>query len=109
MVQAGQGSAQSMRIDATIRTFWMRPSWTTTCDVVVDVRARNAGDTEVWSGTLESHVETFVGWFTAEAFEEVARLTLDQLVQRAAEAFRSPEFASAMAAGTASPPAAAPR
>src|SRR5512144_1716242 len=39
LVQAGQVGAQSMRIDATIRTFWMRPSWTTTCDVAVDVRA----------------------------------------------------------------------
>ena len=79
-------------LEANVRRFWMRPSWTTTCDVVVETRLLSAGGKALWERTLEAHVDRFEGWFTTEAFERVARVALDQLAERATEAFASADF-----------------
>jgi hypothetical protein len=74
-------------LEASIRTFLIRPSWTTTCDIVVDLRLVDSLGTVRWQQTIESHVGRFEGWFTVEAFERVGRLGLDQFVHDAAAAF----------------------
>ena len=84
------------RVHATVRQFWIRPSWTTRCDIVLDVRVLGPGGQVRWERTLESHVDRFEGWFTVEAFERVATLGLDELVAQAAEAFGSTAFGAAL-------------
>ena len=86
-------------LGVTVRRFWMRPWWTTTCDIVLDARVLTPFGETIWQRTLESHVGKFEGWFTVEAFERVATLGLDDLVVKASEAFASTEFGAAIAAG----------
>ena len=95
--QSKRHAFASGALEATVRRLWIRPAWTTTCDVVIEVRLAGPGGRPLWERTLESHVDKFEGWFTAEAFERVARMALDQLVEQAAAAFGSSEFGAAIA------------
>ena len=85
-------------LEVTVRRFWIRPWWTTTCDIVLDLRVVTRTGHVTWEHTLESHVGKFEGWFTVEAFERVATLGLDDLVAKATEVFGSTEFGAAIAA-----------
>jgi hypothetical protein len=82
-------------LQASIHTFWVRPSWTTTCDIAVDLRVVDASGVARWQQTIESHVDRFEGWFTVEAFERVGRLCIDQFVEHAAAAFGAEGFGQA--------------
>jgi len=85
-------------LEVTVRQFWMRPWWTTTCDVALDVRVLGSAGQVRWEQALESHVGKFEGWFTVEAFERVATLCLDELVAQATAVFGSTQFGAAVAA-----------
>ena len=87
--------AAPVRLEGAIRAFWLRPSWTTRCDVGIELRLIGEGGSVAWANTVTAHAEKFVGWFGDEAFEEVVRMAMDELVRRAAAAFASPEFAAA--------------
>jgi hypothetical protein len=81
----------SLRLDGTIRTFWLTPSWTTRCDAAVELRLTDDGNLR-WSRTIVVNVDKLVGWFTNEAFEEVVLMAMDQLVSRAAAEFAALEL-----------------
>lgn len=81
----------SLRLDGTIRTFWLTPSWTTRCDAEVELRLIDDGNLR-WSRTIVVNVDKLVGWFTNEAFEEVVQMAMDQFVSRAAAEFAALEF-----------------
>jgi hypothetical protein len=98
LLVAGRAPVGSGVLEATVRRFWIRPRWTTTCDIAVDVRVLARTGQVRWERTLESRVGKFEGWFTVEAFERVATLGLDELVAKAAEAFASAQFGAAIAA-----------
>jgi hypothetical protein len=85
-------------LEVAVRRFWMQPWWTTTCDIVLNLRVVTQTGQVKWERTLESHVGKFEGWFTVEAFERVATLGLDELVAKATEVFGSSEFGAAIAA-----------
>lgn len=93
LMRSGHTTSESasLRLDGTIRTFWLTPSWTTRCDAAVELRLTDDGNLR-WSKTIFVSVEKFVGWFTDEAFEEVVRLAMDQLVSRAAAEFAALEL-----------------
>lgn len=84
-------------LEVSVRRFWLHPWWTTTFDIVLDIRVRSPTGGMKWQHTLESHVGRFEGWFTAEAFQRVATLGLDGLVANAAAVFASTEFGAAIA------------
>ena len=86
-----------LRLDATIRAFWLRPSWTTRCDAEIAVRLVDENGSVVWTKVVAAHADKFVGLFGDEAFENVVRLTMDALIGRAVVEFASPEFAAAVA------------
>lgn len=99
LARSPRRAMQDGLLEVTVRTFWIRPSWTTTCDVVADVRVRGPSGAVRWERTLAGHGEKFEGWFTTGAFERVARMALDQLGEIAAAAFASDEFGAALATG----------
>lgn len=98
LFDAGRAPIGGGMLEVTVRRFWMRPWWTTTCDIVLDVSVRTPTGQTMWEHTLESHVGKFEGWFTVEAFQRVATLGLDDLVAKATEVFASTEFGAASAA-----------
>jgi len=97
LLQSKRYPLESGFLEVKLRRFWMRPSWTTTCDVVIETRLLSAGGKALWERTLEGHADRFEGWFTTEAFERVARMALDQLAAKATEAFASADFGAAIA------------
>lgn len=88
--------AAPLRLEGAIRAFWLRPSWTTRCDVGIELRLIGEGGSVAWANTVTAHAEKFVGWFGDEAFEEVVRMAMDELVARTAAEFASPAFAAAV-------------
>jgi hypothetical protein len=97
LLQSKRYPLETGLLEVKVRKFWMRPSWTTTCDVVIETRLLSAGGKPLWERTLEGHVDKFEGWFTREAFERVARMALDQLTANATSAFGSADFGAAIA------------
>ena len=85
-----------LRVEATIRTFWLTPSWTTRCDTEVAVKLVDENGALVWTKVIAAHAARFVGLFDDEAFENVVRMTMDTLIKRAATEFASLEFAKAV-------------
>lgn len=85
-------------LEANVRRFWIQPSWTTTCELSVDLRLRDDRGAVLWQRTVDSRVDEFLGLSAVEGFERVARMALDQFVDQAAAAFASPAFAAAVSA-----------
>jgi hypothetical protein len=98
LASAGYGTTEpaALRLDGTIRSFWLTPSWSTRCDAEVELRLSDDSGALLWLLTIVVHVDQFVGWFTNDAFEAVVRLAMDQLVQQAAMEFTEPEFLAAV-------------
>lgn len=103
-LKSGLPSNSGTGLEATLRSFWITPSWTTTCDIVVELRLRDAAGVLQWQQTIASRVQVFEGNFAAEAFERVVRRGLDRLVEQAGAAFASPAFAAAAGADGERPP-----
>ena len=97
LLKTGQRSVDDGVVEAGVRAFWLRPSWTTTCDAGVELHVLGSDGKTRWETTLDVHVEKFEGWFSTEAFERVAGLALDQLADRAARSFASAAFRAAIA------------
>lgn len=88
--------AAALRLDGTIHSFWLTPSWSTRCDAEVELRLSDESGAVRWILTLVVHVDQFVGWFTNDALEAVLRLAMDQFVTQAAVEFTEPEFLAAV-------------
>lgn len=91
-LRSGGKAGPATVVEAVVRRFWIQASWTTSCEITVDLRGRDAGGVARGPVRLHSRLERFEGWFTAEAFEGVARSTLDRLGDEAAAALASPAF-----------------
>jgi hypothetical protein len=85
-----------LRLTGAIRTFWLRPSWTTRCDAEIALSLIDDNGSVVWTKVVAAQAEKFVGLFGDEAFENVVRMTIDALIGRATTEFSSPEFAAAV-------------
>jgi hypothetical protein len=96
--RAGYATANPapLRLDATIRAFWLRPSWTTRCDAEIDLRVVDDNGTVVWTRVVAARAEKVVGLFGDEAFENVVRMTMDALIGRTVAEFTSPEFTASV-------------
>jgi hypothetical protein len=93
--KSGRDLRTGLGLELTVRNFWMTPSWTTRCDLSVDLRLHDAAGAPLWQATLESQAEEFVGFYVVESFERVATMALDRFVDQAAGAFVSPAFVAA--------------
>jgi len=80
------------RLDATIRTFWIRPSWTTRCQIAIELKVTDAAGVTLWRKPVSAEIDKFIGWFSEHAFEEAIRTTLDQLLQSIEQELESDEF-----------------
>jgi len=85
-----------LRLEGTIRSFWLSPSWTTRCDAEIALRLIDENGSAVWTKVVVAHAEKFVGIFGDEAFENVVRIAVDDLIARAAAEFASSAFAAAV-------------
>jgi hypothetical protein len=98
LASAGYATTEpaALRLDGTIHSFWLTPSWSTRCDAEVELRLSDESGAVRWILTIVVHVDQLVGWFTNDAFEAVLRLAMDQLVTQAAVEFTEPEFLAAV-------------
>lgn len=94
-LKSGRTATEGIGLEASVRRFWIQPSWTITCELSVELRLRDARGAVLWQQDIDSRVQAFEGFFLTEAFERVARMALDQFADRAAAAFASPDFAAA--------------
>lgn len=94
-LKSGRPVLADKGLEADVRRFWIQPSWTTTCELSVDLRLRDAHGAVLWQQTVDSGAQEFQGLFATGGFERVARLALDQFTDRSAAAFASPAFAAA--------------
>jgi hypothetical protein len=97
-LKSGRPVTAGIGLEASVRRFWIQPSWTTTCEMSVDLRLRDTHGAGLWQQSVDSRVQEFQGLFAVEGFEHVARVALDQFVDQAAAAFASPAFAAAVSA-----------
>ena len=96
-LRSGRMASAGIGLEASVNSFWIRPSWTMTCELSIDLRLHDARGAVLWQQEIDGRVQAVEGAFTTEAFEHVARMALDQFAEKAAVAFASPAFAAAVA------------
>ena len=80
-------------LEGEIREFWLRPWWTTTQVVRLNLRLKDAfGERLLWEKELQGEHSKFIGVWNVREFEEVIQKALDKVLRQAGKEFASEQF-----------------
>ena len=87
-------------LEGAIREFWLRPWWTTTQVVRINLRLKDAfGERLLWEKELQGEHSKFIGVWNVGEFEEVIQKALDKVLRQAGKEFASELFYLKVKAG----------
>ena len=80
-------------LEGEIREFWLRPWWTTTQVVRINLRLKDTfGERLLWEKELQGEHSKFIGVWNVGEFEEVIQKALDKVLRQAGKEFASEQF-----------------